>query len=109
MRIKKHKGKVFGAELTAKERAAMHMEINRQIIDADKKYTNDIDAMVLYTLHVHLGFGKKRLRRFWEAFRKEHKALIEYYQMPDDGAWLCQRKLKDIGVDVEEWNKGVSE
>lgn len=29
--------------------------------------------------------------------------------MPDDGAWLCQRKLKDIGVDVEEWNKEVND
>lgn len=109
MRIKQYKGKVFGADFTAKERTAMNMEINRQIIEADKKYTNDIDAMVLYTLHVHLGFGKKRLRRFWEAFQQEHKALIEYYQMPDDGAWLCQRKLKDIGVNVEEWNKEVND
>lgn len=109
MRVKQYKGKVFGADLTAKERLAMNIEINRQIVEADRKYTNDIDAMVLYTLHVHLGFGKKRLRRFWEAFQQEHKALVEYYQMPDDGAWLCQRKLKDIGVDVEEWNKEVDD
>lgn len=109
MRVKQYKGKVFGADFTAKERLAMNIEINRQIVEADRKYTNDIDAMVLYTLHVHLGFGKKRLRRFWEAFQQEHKALIEYYQMPDDGAWLCQRKLKDIGVDVEEWNKEVND
>lgn len=64
MRVKQYKGKVFGADLTAKERLAMNIEINRQIVEADRKYTNDIDAMVLYTLHVHLGFGKKRLRRF---------------------------------------------
>lgn len=81
MRVKQYKGKIFGADLTAKERLAMNIEINRQIVEADRKYTNDIDAMVLYTLHVHLGFGKKRLRRFWEAFQQEHKALVEYYQM----------------------------
>lgn len=109
MRVKQYKGKVFGADLTAKERLAMNIEINRQIVEADRKYTNDIDAMVLYTLHVHLGFGKKRLRRFWEAFQQEYKALVEHYQMLDDGAWLCQRKLKDIGVDVEEWNKEVND
>ena len=55
MRIKKAGGKVFGAVLTAAERKAMDMEINRQIVEADRRYADDIDAMVLYTLHVHLG------------------------------------------------------
>lgn len=91
MRIKKAGGKVFGAVLTAAEKKAMDMEINRQIVEADRRYADDIDAMVLYTLHVHLGFGKKR--------------LIRYYQMPDDYTWLCKEMLKRIGVDVEAWNK----
>lgn len=91
MRIKKAGGKVFGAVLTAAEKKAMDMEINRQIVEADRRYADDIDAMVLYTLHVHLGFGKKR--------------LIQYYQMPDDYTWLCKEMLKRIGVDVEVWNK----
>ena len=60
--------------------------------------------MVLYTLHVHLGFGKKRLRKFYDAFSAEHDRLIQYYQMPDDYTWLCKEMLKRIGVDVEAWN-----
>ena len=99
MRIKKAGGKVFGAVLTAAERKAMDMEINRQIVEADRRYADDIDAMVLYTLHVHLGFGKKRLRKFYDAFS------IQYYQMPDDYTWLCKEMLKRIGVDVEAWNR----
>lgn len=47
MRIKKAGGKVFGAVLTAAERKAMDMEINRQIVEADRRYADDIDAMVL--------------------------------------------------------------
>ena len=81
MRVKKAGGKVFGAVLTAAERKAMDMEINRQIVEADRRYADDIDAMVLYTLHVHLGFGKKRLRKFYDAFSAEHDRLIQYYQM----------------------------
>ena len=49
MRIKKAGGKVFGAVLTAAERKAMDMEINRQIVEADRRYADDIDAMVLFT------------------------------------------------------------
>lgn len=90
---------------TNKERKAMEEEINRQIVEADERYSLDLDAMVLYTLHVHLGFGKKRLRSFWEAFQREHDALTKHYEMPNDFAWLCRRKLLQIGVDVKAWNE----
>lgn len=105
MRVKKSGGKVFGAFLTTAEKKAMEMEINRQLVEADRRYTDDIDAMVLYTLHVHLGFGVKRLRKFYDALSVEHNRLIKYYQMPDDYTWLCKKMLRDIGVDVEMWNK----
>lgn len=105
MLVKKAGGKVYGATFTAAERKAMDMEIKRQLLEVDKNYTNDIDALVLYVLHTHLGFGKKRLRRFYEAFSREHDRLVEHYQLPDDGAWLSMQKLKDIGVDVEKWNR----
>mgnify|MGYP000405639137 FL=1 len=57
MIVKKAGGKVYGAVFTAAEKKAMEMEINRQIIEADKRYTDDIDAMVLYTLAVHLALA----------------------------------------------------
>ena len=81
MKIKKAGGKVFGAVMTSAEKKAMEIEINRQLVEADRRSTDDIDAMVLYTLHVHLGFGKKRLRKFYDAFSAEHDRLIQYYQM----------------------------
>lgn len=104
MRVKQYKGTVYGADLTAKERRAMNIEINRQIVEADRKYLNNVDAMILYFLHKHLGFGKKRLRRAWEQFTVIHDDLVNYYEMPDDGAWLADRKLQEIGVDVAAWN-----
>jgi len=104
MRVKQYKGQVFGADLTAKERKALNIEINRQIVEADRKYMNNVDALFLYFLHKHLGFGKKRLRKAWEQFSVIHDDLVSYYQMPEDGAWLAERKLKEIGVDVAAWN-----
>lgn len=104
MRVKAYKGKVYGAELTAKEKKAMNLEISRQIAEAERKHANDLDILILYVLHVHLGFGKTRLRRFYEAFSAEHDALIAHYEMPDDNAWLADQMLKRIGVDVAAWN-----
>lgn len=105
MRVKKLYGKPYGVELTAAERKAMNLEINRQIAERDEKYKEDIDAMILYVLMVHYGWKKKRLRRFWKAFIAEHKALREFYQMdkPGEGEWLAHRMLKEIGVDVHQW------
>lgn len=107
MRVKKLYGKPYGVEFTAAERKAMNLEINRQIAEKDEKYKEDIDAMVLYVLMSRYGWRKKRLRKFWNAFIEEHKALREYYLMdePGDNEWLAHRKLNQIGVDIHQWYK----
>lgn len=109
MRVKKFNGKPYGVELTANERKAMNMEINRQILAKDEQFTEDLDAMTLYVLHSRYRWGKKRLYRFWKAFVEEHRALREHYEMdePGDGAWLAHRKLKEIGVDIHQWYREV--
>ena len=105
MNFKKYNGKIYGVELSRKEQQAMDAEINRQLVEADRKYTNNLDAMILYFLYKHLGFKKKRLRRAWEQFSLIHDELIKYYEMPpEDNAWLADVKLKEIGVDVAAWN-----
>lgn len=105
MRVKKFNGKPYGVELTAAERKAMNLEINRQLAERDEQYKEDLDAMILYVLASHYGWRKKRLRRFWKAFVAEHTALREYYRMtePGDGEWLAHRKLREIGVDIHQW------
>lgn len=104
MKARCWKGKPYGAEFTAAERQGMDKEIRRQIIEIDRQHSDDLDAMVLYTLHARFGFGKKRLRQFYEAMIEEHDKLIKHYEMPEDYPWLCRHKLKEIGVDIEQWN-----
>lgn len=105
MRVKAIKGKVFGADLTAKERQAMNIEIERQLAEYEKKHAVNLDILILYVLHAHYGWGKKRLRRFYDAFNVEHDKLIAYYEMPEtDNVWLADVKLKEIGVDVAAWD-----
>lgn len=61
-------------------------------------------------LHVHFGFGKKRLKKAWKLFYAENKKLRDYYLMEvEDGGWLCRQKLLQIGVDVEEWYREEQE
>lgn len=101
------KAHISGGGLTKAQRKAMDAEINRQIVEADKKYSTEVDAVVLYTLHTELGFGKARLRKFWEALYRNHQDMVERYEMEDAFPWWCTEQLKKLGVDVEEWNKEI--
>lgn len=109
MKFKKAFGKIHGVELTRAEKRAMDEEINRQFFELDKKYTTDNDASILWTLHTCFGFGKKRLRRFWEHYFKEQARLREYYQLDTHEGNLCKFKLKEIGVDIDAWHKEKEE
>jgi len=81
------------------------MEIQRQLAEYDRKHAMEIDALVLWVLHTQLGWGVKRLKRFYDSFSDEIDALVDRYQMDkEDDIWLCTYKLKECGVDLEVWN-----
>ena len=95
----------------ARENKAMMAEINRQIIEADARYKRDLVALVLYALHIHpdTKYGKKRLKHFYMTFDKIHQEMLDHYEMCDnDAAWLANQKLKDIGVDIDAWEKELN-
>lgn len=84
--FKRANGHIFGVQFSAKEQKAIDAEILRQC--------------------AKFGFGKKRLRAFYDSFSTELDALVKRYEMGDeDKAWLCSRKLKDYGIDISTWNK----
>ena len=91
--------------MTPNMRMAMDHEINQQCLEADERLALDIDTMVLWALHRHLGFGVKRLHDFYVAMAAEHRRMREYYQMDD--MYPERSKLKELGVDLEAWQKEV--
>ena len=106
MRIKKTGGRIFGGAMSAAEKKAMDLEIQRQLAEYDRKHLIEIDAMILWVLHERFGFGPKRLRQYYDSFRACTNELVERYQMDaGDDIWLCTQMLRRIGVDVEQWHK----
>lgn len=57
MQVKKAGGKVYGAVLTAAEKKAMDLEIQRELAEYDRKHIAEIDATILWVLHEQFGFG----------------------------------------------------
>ena len=106
MRVKKAGGRILGGAMSAAEKKAMDLEIQRQLAEYDRKHLVEIDAMILWVLHERFGFGPKRLRQYYDSFRACTNELVERYQMDaGDDVWLCTQMLKRIGVDVEQWHK----
>lgn len=80
-------------------------EINRQIAEGVKGLSFNLMALVLWVLHEHLGWGKKRLTRFAKIFAPALKQLETYYEMPGDAAFICDYRLRnDVGIDVRDFN-----
>lgn len=84
---------------------AMMHEIDQQILQRDKEYQLDIDTMVLWSLKQFAGWGPKKLRDFYFFMFKEHLRMREFYEMDD--LYPERHKLKEKGVDIEEWYKGM--
>ena len=78
-------------------------EVNKQMSEAVLSEERDLMALVLWVLHTEYGFGKVRLERFAEGFHEKLKELSDWYVMDStDQVFLCRRKLKEYGVDVDE-------
>lgn len=69
--------------MTPEMQMAMMHEINQQCLEKDDLLALDVDCMVLWTLHRHLGFGVKRLHDFYLAMAAEHRRMREFYEMDD--------------------------
>ena len=84
MQVKKAGGKVYGAVLTAAEKKAMDLEIQRELAEYDRKHIAEIDATILWVLHEQFGFGAQRLRTYYDAFHDRIKELVSRYDMAKD-------------------------
>lgn len=97
------------APFTKREQIAVNNAINREIrkkmLEEDKRLTRSLDAVILYTISVKYGKKKKALKDFYKSFVEFHQQLVDFYEMPGETAFICEQKLKEMGVDLEEWEK----
>lgn len=100
---------ILGADLNEKEKKALDIELGKEFAKYNRNNANEVDAIILWVLHDQFGFGHDRLKKFHAAFQPSLEELCKRYEMTDkdDELWLCTRKLLDIGVDIEDWNKEV--
>lgn len=96
----------IGAKLSVAERKALNIEMRKAAGEWNRLNEINIEACILWHLHENYGFGVKRLREFYDSFNVEFDALCKWYESPQEEAGsIALTKLKQMGVDVEAWNK----
>lgn len=69
------------------------------------------DAMVMLTLAEEFGWGKRRLRKFWDAYGNYETELHDYYKTTlssdgiDEARFYAVDRLKRYGVDIFLWRR----
>lgn len=96
--------KIRNVKFTDAEQAALNEEIQRQVVEQERKYEVEECAGVLWVLKSEFGFSGPKLKRAMLLILEHRRELERHYEMDKgDGGWLALRKLRDCGVDVEAW------
>ena len=79
-------------------------EVNAELAKATDRFFYDEVTIILWCLHETFGFGKDRLKRFYDNYSRVNNQLKEHYSMQDnDLHYLTEQLLAGIGVSIEEF------
>lgn len=89
--------------------AASKAEILRQIIETNKEYELETDALFLWRIHKKYGFGLGRLRELYEDVFRARKEAYDFLRAGSDenetrrvAYFAFTKKLADYGLDIGE-------
>ncbi len=90
----------------AAQRKVLRAECVKEFDKLLAEYNREVALQVLYILRFDFGFGQERLRRFSEKMKEMQITTIDRYEAKDgDVPYICEIKLRDSGIDVEEFLK----
>lgn len=107
MNFKRSGKTIFGISLSPAEQKVLDRAIEDQLAESLRKRDLEIEARVLYAIRSITGYDEADLRRVYDDVDESLEELAEHYEMHDDDdlTWLCIKKLKDDGIDIEQWSK----
>ena len=92
----------------AAQRKALRAECVKEFDKLLADYNRQVALQVLYILRFDFGFGQERLKRFSDRLAEMQITTIDRYEATDgDVPDICEIKLRDSGINVEEFLKEV--
>ena len=77
--------------LTNAQRKVLDREIRDELSNLIQSFEDDFDIVFAYTLNKHFGFGKKRIKRFYQAALSDRVELSRFY---------CDDDKTDARIDI---------
>lgn len=95
--------KCFTKRLSAKQDELIKQECKKEFAKLLDHYNREVAMQVIHILHFDFGFGEKRLYKFAERLNEMQRKQKETYELDSsDTAWLCEKQLKDDGLNVDK-------
>lgn len=95
--------KCFTKRPTAKQDKLIKQECRKEFYNLLNQYNRESALQVLHILHFDFGFGEKRLYKFVEKLNEMQRVQKETYLLEDsDTAWICEKQLRDAGLNVDK-------
>lgn len=102
------KVRIHNNQPNATQRKALRAECVKEFDKLLADYNRQVALQVLYILRFDFGFGQERLRRFSDKLAEMQITTIDRYEATDgDVPSICEIKLRDSGINVEELLKEV--
>lgn len=80
-------------------------EVNAELAKATERFFFDEVTVILWVLHETFGFGRDRLKRFYDNYSRVNNQLKAHYELKDnDLHFLTKELLAGIGVSIEEFD-----
>ena len=89
--------------LTPAQRKIIREECTKEFETLHQNFEHDVNVKLFYLFHFKYGFGFKRLLQLSKDMKELLDGLHARYELSEaEDIWLCKKKLKDDGIDVDE-------
>jgi DNA polymerase III epsilon subunit-like protein len=87
---------------TSQQKKVLRQEVIKEFDKLLARYNRSTAIQVMHILRFDFGFGQERLQKFADKLCEMQKRQEEFYELPpDDTPWLCERQLRESGIDID--------
>ena len=87
---------------TAAQRKTLRQECVKEFETLLGTFNRDVMIQLIYLFHFKYGYGQKRLENLTNDLKEALQSIHVRYELSEnDTPWICEKKLKDNGINVD--------
>lgn len=103
--MKAHYCKINKCQPTSAQRKVLKSEVKMEFDTLLENFNREVMIKLLYMFHFkpRYKYGQKRLKQLNKDIAEALEGIEARYELSvNDTAWLCEKKLREDGIDVDE-------